>query len=156
MDQKQKIAEDMKLAMKAGDKVRLETLRSLKAALMEKEIEARGSGKTMSDSDAIAVMMSMAKKRRESIDLFSKGNRPELAEQEQRELDIIQEYLPQMMTPDEIAEVIERIVQSTDARSPADFSKVMPAVMKEVKGRSDGKVVQELVRKRLGGAVSGG
>ena len=156
MDQKQKIAEDMKLAMKTGDKVRLETLRSLKAALMEKEIEARGSGKTMSDSDAIGVMMSMAKKRRESIDLFNKGNRPELAEQEQRELDIIQEYLPQMMTPDEIAEVIERIVQLTDARSPADFSKVMPAVMKEVKGRSDGKVVQELVRKRLGGAVSGG
>jgi uncharacterized protein YqeY len=156
MGLKEKIADDMKKAMKAGEKTRLETLRTLKAALMEKEIHARGEGKEMSAADDVAVVVSMAKKRRESIDLFTKGNRPELAAQEQRELEIIQEYLPTMMTQEEIEQVIDRAMKATGASSASDFSKVMPLVMKEARGKADGKQVQEMVRRRLAGTVPGG
>jgi uncharacterized protein YqeY len=153
---KETIAHDMKGAMKAGEKTRLETLRTLKAALMEREIHARGEGKDLTPADEVAVIMSMAKKRRESIDLFTKGGRPELAAQEQSELDIIQEYLPKMMTMEEVEQLIERTVAATGASSAADFPKVMPLVMKEAKGKADGKVVQDLVRKRLEGTPQGG
>lgn len=153
MGLKDRIAEDMKQAMKVGEKTRLETLRTVKAALMEREIQARGEKKELSTADEVAVVMSMAKKRKESIDLFTKGGRPELAEQEQRELEIIQEYLPRMMTAEEIEQVINKAMESTGATSPGDFPKVMPLVMKEVKGRADGKLVQELVRKRLEGTT---
>jgi len=156
MGLKDKFAEDMKQAMKSGEKTRLETLRTLKAALMEREIQARGDRKELTAGDELAVVMTMAKKRKESIELFTKGGRLDLAAQEQLELNIIQEYLPKMMTTGEIAEVIERTMASTGATAQADFAKVMPLVMKEVKGRADGKLVQELVRKRLEGATQGG
>ena len=156
MGLKDKFAEDMKQAMKSGEKTRLETLRTLKAAMMEREIQARGEGKELAAADELAVVMSMAKKRKESIELFTKGGRPELAAQEQLELNIILEYLPQMMTTGEIAEVIERMMALTGATAPVDFAKVMPLVMKEVKGRADGKMVQELVRKRLEGTIQSG
>lgn len=136
--------------MKARDKLRLETLRTLRAVLMEREIERRGTGKEMTADDEIAVLTSAAKKRRESIDLFQKGGRQDLVDQETQELAIIQEYLPKQMSTEEIVTTISGIISQTGAATPADFGKVMPLVMKQLKGKADGKVIQELVKKALG------
>ena len=151
MGLKEQLSEEIKVAMKMPDKLRLETLRTMRAALMEREIEKRGSGNPVSPEDEIAVMMSAAKKRKESIEAFEKGGRTELVEQEKKELAIIQEYLPKQMSADDIAKIIEQMVIETSAASAADFSKVMPQVMKQLKGKADGKLIQEMVKKRLGG-----
>jgi uncharacterized protein len=152
MGLKEQLSEEIKVAMKMPDKLRLETLRTMRAALMEKEIEKRGSGNPVSPEDEIAVMMSAAKKRKESIEAFEKWGRSELVEQEKKELAIIQEYLPKQMSADDIAKAIEQIVVESGATSAADFGKVMPQVMKQLKGKADGKLIQEMVKKRLGGS----
>lgn len=151
MEFMKRISADMKLAMKSGEKLRLETLRTLRAALMEREIEKRGTGHDMGSDDEIGVLMTAVKKRRESIEQFQKGGRADLVDQEQRELAIIQEYLPKQLTEEEVRAIIEEIVVQTGGAGPSDFGKVMPLVMKQVKGRADGRQVQEFVRKRLGG-----
>ena len=146
----EKIITDMKHAMKAGEKLRLETLRTLRAALMEREIEKRGAGQAMTPDDETGVLMTAVKKRWESIEQFHKGGRADLVDQEQQELAIIQEYLPKQLTEEEVRAVIEEIVAQTGGTGPSDFGKVMPLVMKQLKGRAEGRLVQELVRKRLG------
>ncbi len=150
MNLREKISGDLKTSMKAGDKTRLETLRTLRAALMEKEIERRGTGKEMTPDDEVGVLTSAAKKRRESIDLFAKGGRQDLVDQESRELAIIQEYLPKQLSSDEILVVVREVIAQTGATGAGDFGKVMPLVMKQLKGKADGKVIQELVRQTLG------
>jgi uncharacterized protein YqeY len=147
---KEKISEDLKAAMKSGDKLRLETLRTLRAALMEKEIALRGDGKPLSPDDEIATLSSAAKKRKESIDQFKAGGRDDLVDQETNELKIIQEYLPQQIGEADIKAVIEEVVKNVGAASSSDFGKVMPQVMKQLKGKADGKLIQELVKLRLG------
>jgi hypothetical protein len=146
---KDTISEDLKAAMKSGDKLRLETLRTLRAALMEKEIALRGEGKQVTPDDEVATLNSAAKKRRESIEQFQAAGRMELVEQETAELKIIQEYLPKQLGEDEVKSVIEQIVMATGASSPSDFGKVMPQVMKQLKGKADGRMIQELVKARL-------
>jgi hypothetical protein len=150
MGLKEQISEEIKSAMKMPDKTRLETLRTLRAALMEREIERRGSGQPVTPEDEVAVMMSAAKKRKESIEAFEKGGRTELVEQEKKELAIIQEYLPKQMSADDVGKVVEQIVAETGASAAADFGKVMSSVMKQLKGKADGKLIQEMVKKRLG------
>lgn len=150
MNLRERVSEDLKSAMKKGDKVRLETLRTMRAVLLEKEIEKRGAGPGMTPEDEVATLTSAAKKRKESIELFTKGGRPELARQEELELAIIQEYLPRQLTEEEISVFVAEAIAGTGAAGPGDFGKVMPLVMKQVKGKADGKVVQELVRKALG------
>jgi uncharacterized protein YqeY len=150
MTLKEKISMQMKQAMKSGDKFRLETLRTLLAPLIE--FEKRGSSTPMTPEDEIAVMTGAAKRRKESIELFAKGGRQDLVDQETRELAIIQEFLPKQMSEDEIAALIRKVIAETSAAGPADFGKVMPLVMKEAKGKADGKMVQEMVRKLLGSA----
>jgi len=138
--------------MKSGDRIRLETLRTLRAVLLEKEIEKRGSGPGISAEDELATLISAAKKRKESIELFTQGGRPELARQEELELAIIQEYLPRQLSAGELAGLIRDAVVQTGASGPGDFARVMPLVMKQAKGKADGKLVQDLVRKALGAA----
>ncbi len=147
---KEKISEDLKVAMKSGDKNRLETLRTMRAALMEREIEKRGTGQPLSPDDEIAVLTSAAKKRKESMEQFEKGGRPELVAQEASELAIIQEYLPKQLSQLEIEQIIDAIIAEIGAGSAQDFGKVMPQVMKQLKGKADGKVVQDAVKKKLG------
>jgi uncharacterized protein YqeY len=147
MGLKEKISEDMKTAMKSGDKFRLETLRTLRAVLLEKEIEKRGGQGVVTPDDEIGVLTAAAKKRRESIEMFEKGG---LVDQETRELAIIQEFLPKQMTMEEVTLLVKNIIAETGAASAADFGKVMPAVMKQVKGKADGRAVQELVKQLLG------
>jgi uncharacterized protein len=147
---KDTISQDLKNAMKSGEKLRLETLRTIRAALMEKEIEKRGSGNPMSPEDELGVLSTAAKKRRESIEQFQNGGRPELAEQERQELAIIQEYLPKQMSSEEIEKTVRDIVAQSGASGPGDFGKVMPQVMKQLKGKADGRLIQETVKKLLG------
>jgi len=150
MTLKEKLAEDMKAAMKAREKLRLETLRTLRAALMEKEIERRGSDSGVTPEDEVGVLTTAAKRRKESIEQFERGGRSDLVEQETKELAIIQEYLPRQMSVEELTALVKGIIAEIGASSAADFGKVMPAVMKQAKGKAEGRVVQELVRKLLG------
>ncbi len=144
-----KIGDDLKAALKAGQKVRLETLRTVRAALLEKQVEKRPSG-GMTEEDEITVLLAASKKRKEAIEIYRQHGRDDLADTEQLELSIIQEYLPKQMTPEEIESVIRQIINETGAAGPASFSKVMPLAMKELKGKCDGKLVQQTVKQLLG------
>jgi len=145
----EKISDDMKKALKSGEKIRLETLRLIRAGLLEKQVDKRPSG-GMTSEDEMAVLISASKKRRESIEVYRKVGREDLALQEEKELAIIQEYLPKQMSTDEIEAFIKKVITETSAESQKDFGKVMPVVMKELKGKADGRVIQELVKKHLG------
>ncbi len=149
MGMNDKISADLKIAMKAGDKVRVETLRTLRAALLEKDVEKRTAG-GMTPEDEIAALMSQAKKRKESIEIFRQNGRNDLADVEEKELGIIQEYLPQQLSAEEVESAIRSVIAETGATSAKDFGKVMPAAMKLLKGKADGKIVQEIVKRLLG------
>jgi hypothetical protein len=104
----------------------------------------------MTAEDEIAVLISASKKRKESIEIYRKVGREDLAGQEEKELAIIQEYLPKQLSEEEVEEFIKKVITETSASSQNDFGKVMPLVMKELKGKADGRLIQELVKKHLG------
>jgi uncharacterized protein YqeY len=145
----EKISLDMTAAMKSGERLRLETLRTIRAGLLEKQVERRPSG-GMKEEDEMAVLSQAAKKRKEAATIFRQNNRPELADQEEKELAIIQEYLPKQLSEADVVEKIKQVIAQTGAASGADFGKVMPLVMKELKGKADGKLIQESVKRLLG------
>jgi uncharacterized protein len=144
-----KIAVDMKDAMKGGKKLRLETLRTLRAGLLEKQVEKRPSGGVTPD-DEIAVLNSALKKRKEAITIYRQNGRDDLADQEEQELAIIQEYLPKQLSQQEIELRVREIIGTVGASGAKDFGKVMPLAMKELKGKADGRIVQETVKTLLG------
>lgn len=145
----EKISLDMTAAMKSREQFRLETLRTIRAGLLEKQVEKRPTG-GVKEEDEIAVLMQAAKKRKEASTIYRQNNRPELAEQEEKELEIIQEYLPKQLSEADVLEKIRQVIAASGAASPADFGKVMPLVMKELKGKADGKMIQETVKRLLG------
>lgn len=145
----QKISDDMKLAMKSGDKLKLETLRTIRAQMIE--LTKRGTGSEITPEEEISALLAAAKKRKEAIELYRKAEREELAHQEEQELEIINSYLPKQMSRDEAETIVGQIVVQTGATSSKDFGKVMPLAMKELKGKIDGKIVQEIVKLKLGG-----
>jgi uncharacterized protein YqeY len=148
------ISADISKAMKAGQKLRLETLRTILAALKEKTVEKRPQGGITGD-DELAVLMQAAKKRREAADIFAQQGRKDIADLEEEELLVIQEYLPKPMTEEALRAIIGRVIASTGASGSKDFGKVMPVVMKEVKGKIDGKIVQSTVKTLLEGSPHG-
>ncbi len=143
-----KLSEDLKTAMKSGDKVRVETVRLLRGQLKDFRINQQHEP---SAEEEIGVLVSAAKKRREAIDAYAKAGRQDLADKEAVELAVISEYLPQGLTQEEVVAFIEAAIKETGATGPGDFGKVMGKIMSQVKGRADGKLVQQLVRERLGG-----
>ncbi|OGU18786.1 MAG: glutamyl-tRNA amidotransferase [Ignavibacteria bacterium GWA2_55_25] len=145
----ERITADMKDSMKSGKKLRLETLRTIRAQIIE--LTKRGSDKPITVDDELGVLMVAMKKRKEAIELYEKAGRNELARQEQEELKIISSYLPAPLTREEAEKVVETIIRTTGAATAKDFGKVMPLAMKELKGKIDGKIVQELVKGKLGG-----
>ncbi len=145
----ERINEDLKAAMKSGDPIRLTTVRSIRAQLIE--LAKRGTGTAITPDEEISALLAAAKKRKEAIEMYEKANRKDLADQEQKELAIINEYLPKPMTREEADAVVARIVTETGAAGAKDLGKVMPLAMKELKGTIDGRLVQELVKARLGG-----
>ena len=149
MSLKNQINDDLKSAMKEGDKVKLETIRSIRALILE--FEKSGAGREMNAEDEIKLLSSAAKKRKESIEQFTNAGRTELVEKETAELKIIEGYLPKQLTPDKILEENKKIASEVGAKEKGDFPKVMPVVVKNLKGKADGKVIKELVEKFLSG-----
>ena len=143
----EKIQSDMYTAMKAGEKEKASTLRTVLAKLKDKQIDTR---EPLSEKDEIKVLQTLVKQRKESIDLYQKGGRSELAEAESFELEIINTYLPEMMNEDDVRKLIEEIIEETSAQSMADLGKVMPQIMKQGKGLIDGKIAQRIVSEMLG------
>jgi uncharacterized protein YqeY len=143
---------DMKEAMKARDAVKTAVLRSLKTALTEKEIAARtdGSRTELSDEAVIQVLMKSAKQRKDSITQFENAGRTDLADIEKAELAVIESYLPNMMSEDEIRAIATEVIAAVGAKGPADMGKVMGGLMPRVKGKADGGLVNAVVKALLG------
>lgn len=148
---KDQIISDIKEAMKNKDQDRLRVLRSLKAKLMEKEISERKGGEAeLTDEQSVEVLMKAAKQRKESIAQFEEGNRQDLADNEKKELSIIESYLPEMMTEDEIRAIVKEKIKQAGASGPQDMGKVMGPLMGQLKGKADGSVVSRIVKEELG------
>lgn len=141
-----KLEEDLKTAMKASDNLKVSVLRMAKAAVKNKQIEI---GHELSDEEIISVFSTLAKQRRESIDLFQKGGRNDLAEKEEMELSIIQTYLPKQLSIAEIEDIISKAILDSGASGLKDMGKVMRLVMPDLKGVADGKIVNEKVKELL-------
>jgi uncharacterized protein YqeY len=148
MSLKDKISEDLKSAMKSGDVIRRETLRTIRAAIIE--LDKRGVHREPTEEEELQVIIGATKKRREAIELFEKGGRKDLVDQEMKELEIINEYLPRQLTLQEVESRIQDIIAQVGTNSAKDFGKVMPVVMKELRGKAEGKLIQETVRRILG------
>jgi hypothetical protein len=147
MNFEEKITSEMKIALKGGMKHRLETLRSLKAMILE--FQKNGSGKELDDEQAAKMLNKASKNRKDSIAMYLQAGRTELAEKEKQELDIIQEFMPAQMTEEELNNVIVSIIKKVEAKEMSDMGKVMGAAMQEVNGKADGNMVQQIVRKLL-------
>ena len=143
----EQIQNDMYAAMKAGKKEESNTLRTTLAKLKDKRIEKRDD---LSEAETIKVLQTLVKQRKESIALFEKGGRPELAASEKGEIDILNSYLPQMISEDKIRNIVQTVVDEVGAVSMADLGKVMPKVMERGEGLIDGKTAQQFVREILG------
>jgi uncharacterized protein len=151
MSLKDQIGEDIKAAMKAKDKVRLETVRSIKKVILEKETSVRPSGQdALTKEQEIEVLTQLAKQRRDSIAQYKQAGREDLAENESQELAIIEEYLPAQLSEEEVEAVIDALIAKVGATSAKDMGKVMGPAMKELKGKADGAKVQALVKAKLG------
>ena len=148
MSLEQKINDGIKEAAKAKDKIRLETMRSIRAAIIE--FLKSGADAEMTEEVEQKILLQAAKKRKDAIEMYEKAGRTESADQEKQELAIIQEFLPKQLSEGEIKEIIQKIVTDTGASGMQDMGKVMGASMKELKGKADGKIVQNIVKEILG------
>lgn len=152
MSLKDRVSEDIKTAMKAKDKLRLETVRSIKKVIIEEESTARGKGQDgLTDEQELEVLTRLAKQRKDAIAQYTDANREDLADKEAAELAIIEEYLPAQLSDAEVEAVIDALIAKTGAASPKDMGKVMGPAMKELKGRADGAKVQAIVKSKLAG-----
>ena len=147
MNLKDKINLDLKDAMKSGDKIRLNVVRSIRALILE--FEKSGAAKELTPEDELKMLTTAAKKRKDSIEQFRNAGRTELADTEEAELKILMDYLPKQMDEEEIKNEIIRLANEIGAKSKADFPKLMPLVMKELKGKADGKIVKSIVENIL-------
>ena len=140
------IENDLKVALKSQDKTKVGVLRIVISKCRHKSI---ATGKSLEDSEVMKVLQTAAKQHKESIKLYNQGGRNDLVEQETLELNIVEAYLPSMMTEDEIKLIVVSVIEKTGASSMADFGKVMPQVMKEGAGKIDGGVAQNLLKELL-------
>ena len=141
---------DLKNAMLAKDRVRTQTIRFMRAALLEKEIELRThEKKELSESDVMAVIQKQAKQRRDSIEQFSQAGREDLAETERLELGVIESYLPEQLSEDDIRREVRSVIEDVHATSMKDMGLVMSPLMKRLKGQADGRIVQSIVKEAL-------
>tara|TARA_B100000929_G_scaffold21082_1_gene15977 strand:+ start:503 stop:946 length:444 start_codon:yes stop_codon:yes gene_type:complete len=141
------IQNDMYNAMKSGNKEDANTLRTTLAKLKDKVIEKR---QDLSKEEEVKILQTLVKQRKESIELYEKGGRNELAEAEQKELEIINNYLPKMMDESDIKSIVKTVIDEVGATSMADMGKIMPEVMKRGKGLIDGKSAQKFVQELIG------
>jgi uncharacterized protein len=144
------LLDDQKSAMRSGDRLRLQTIRSLRAALTSRAIELRKGGESVLSADEeIRVVQKQAKQRRDSIDQFRTAGREDLAAQEEQELAIIESYLPVALSDDELATLVSDVIRETEAASMAEMARVMPLAIERSEGRADGKRISAEVRRQL-------
>ncbi len=148
MSLRTRITEEMKAALRAGERARLSTIRLLLAAIKQREVDERIE---LSDADIVGIVERMIKQRRESIAAFDAGGRPELSAVERAEIDVLQAYMPQPLSDDEIAALIEAALASAGAPGPAAMGKVMTALRPQLAGRADMTRVAAAVKARLAG-----
>ncbi len=144
-----RIEKDYIAAYKAKEQCKLGVLRLLKTAAKNLLVEYKRSNGTLDDAEMMDVLLRQAKQRQDSIEQYRQANRHDLADREAAELVILQEYLPQPLSAEELAVVIDKAIQDTGASSPKDMGKVMNAIMADYKGRVDGKILSATVRERL-------
>ena len=140
------IQSDMYAAMKSGDKHKTGTLRVALSTLKDKKIEKR---EDLTDVEAIMIIQNLVKQRKEAADIYKENGRNDLMENENAELEILNAYLPQMMSEDDLRILVQKVVEDTGASSLSDIGKVMPEVMKQSAGKADGKMAQSIVRELL-------
>ncbi len=145
----ERIEKDYITAYKAKEQLKLDVLRLLKTAAKNLLVELRRSGGSLDDAEMMDVLLRQAKQRQDSIVQFNEAGRPDLAEKEAAELEILQEYLPKPLTAEELAAAIDQAIADTGAQSPQEMGKVMNAIMASYKGRVDGKSLSTTVRERL-------
>ena len=146
MEIQNRLSEDLKTAMKAKEKIKVDTIRMVRAQLKDFQI---AKGDELNDEDEISVLINAAKKRKEALELYEKSDRQDLIEQEKQELEIISAYLPAQLSKEEVEKVVLKVIEEVGASSPQDLGKVMGATMKDLKGKADGRMVQEIVREKL-------
>ncbi|GHM99955.1 aspartyl-tRNA amidotransferase subunit B [Cytophagales bacterium WSM2-2] len=148
MSLKQKIDSDIKAAMLAKNKEELEALRSIKSMILLAETEKGVTAEISSDTEG-KLLMKAAKQRKESAEIFQKENRPELAQRELFQLEIISRYLPKQLSNDEVESILKNIIAQVGAKGPQDMGKVMGTATKQLAGQADGKVISEITKKLL-------
>ena len=147
MSLRDRLTEDLKLAMKARDQLRMDVIRMIEAAVLNKEVEMK---KDLDDAEMSRIMTTMIKQRKESVEQFEKGQRAELAAKERQEISIIEAYLPKAISPDELDRTVDAVIRESGATSAKDMGAVMKAVMARLAGQPvDGKHVSDLVRSKL-------
>lgn len=147
MSLKEQIVNDLTAAMKAKDEIRTSTLRMLKAEIMKYEVS--GADKEATDEVVTSLIQKQVKQRKDSEEQFRNGGRVEMADKEANEAKILEEYLPEQMSEDEIRAIIEEGIASTGASGKDDMGKVMGAIMPKLKGKADGKLVNQIVMEKL-------
>jgi uncharacterized protein YqeY len=146
MEHKQTIEEDLKKALKQKDSSRVSVLRMLLSSMKYKEVE---NGRPLSEDEFHGVVKTMIKQRSESIESFKKGQRLDLADKEEKELEVLKAFIPAQMSETEVSTAIEEAIVATDAKGPKDIGRVMKTLMDKYGSKVDGKVLSEMVRKRL-------
>jgi uncharacterized protein YqeY len=147
---RERFTSDLKAAMKAGDKRRVDTIRMITAALKDKDIEARTQAKPVSDEDILALLQKMVKSRQESLDIYEKAGRAELAQQEREEIEIIKSFLPQQLSADDVDIAVAEAIAETGAVAVKDMGKVIANLKGKYAGRMDFSAVSALVKAKLG------
>ena len=143
---KQKLADDLKRALRGESRLRRSVIRLVMAAIQNAEIARQA---TLDDADILGIITKEARQRRESIEAFKQGNRPDLVAQEEAELAILNEYLPQQLSREEIIEAARRIIEEVGAQGPSDKGKVMPKLIAQLKGKADGREINAVVTELL-------
>jgi uncharacterized protein YqeY len=147
MSLRDRLTEDLKIAMKARDQLRMDVIRMIKAAVLNKEVEMK---KDLDDAEMSRIMTTMIKQRKESVEQYEKGQRAELAAKERQEISIIEAYLPKALSAEELKLTVDAVIRETGASSAKDMGAVMKAVMARLAGQPvDGKQVSDLVRSQL-------
>ena len=144
----EKISQDIPVAMKAKDKVRLMALRNIKKLCIEAQT-APGANEELSDADALKILAKLAKQGRDTAALYTEQNRPDLAEEEMGQVLVVEEYLPKPLTEDELRAALAEIIAEVGATSPKEMGKVMGAASKKLAGKADGKAISEMVKQML-------
>ncbi len=150
MSLKDQISDDIKASMKAKDKIRLETVRSIKKVILERESDLRAKGQDgLTLEEETEVLTQQAKQRRDSIAQYRQAGRNESAALEEQELAIIESYLPKQLSDDEVSSILDDLISQVGAKTPKDMGKVMGLAMKQLKGKADGQKVQAAVKAKL-------